>query len=146
MADPWWRWWRWCIIIIMMLVSGAIRFFVEAKDSKRIQFLIYTYAVYNSCIYYTCVCVASCPVVLDPWGGGNERVGIASGSLWTRYMGTLRLTLGLHRDNSEGPLRPVCGRIGIIIGIPLIRKPIFLMGEFPSDEKDDFFTKKKNLY
>ena len=51
-----------------MLVSGAMRFFVEAKHSKKIQFLIYTYVVYNSCICYTCVCVASCPIVLDPWG------------------------------------------------------------------------------
>ena len=66
---------------------GGHSIFCWSQAFQKIQFLIYTYVVYNSCIYYTCVCVASCPVVLDPWGGGNERVGITSGSLWTRYMG-----------------------------------------------------------
>ena len=52
--------------------------------------------------------------------------------------------MGLHRDNSEGPLRSFRGRIGITIGIPLIRKPIFLMSKFPSDEKDDFSQRRKS--
>ena len=94
-----WRWWRWrwwsIVIIIRWMYRGPfdlLQLQIESRAFQKCNW-IYTYVVKIHHVYIIVMCVASCPVVLDPWVWGDGEKGDER-EQWMRVLGLMSVDMG----------------------------------------------------